>query len=126
MAIKKIGLSWITTADFKKAQHFFVDTLGLEACEINDQWGWMELKAQGDDAIMGVGKQGEDDGFKAGTNGVITFTVDDIIQTKKELEAKGVSFVGDIVEVPNIVKMATFRDPDGNLFQLIESLPGNL
>ena len=55
-------------------------------------------------------------------NAVLAMTVDDIVAAKKELEGKKVSFIGDIIEVPGYVKMATFADPDGNIFQLVQEL----
>ena len=55
-------------------------------------------------------------------NAVLAMTVDDIVAAKKELEGKKVSCIGDIIEVPGYVKMATFADPDGNIFQLVQEL----
>jgi predicted enzyme related to lactoylglutathione lyase len=49
-------------------------------------------------------------------------TVDNIVATKKELEAKGVTFIDEIMEIAGHVKMVTFTDPDGNKFQLVEEL----
>ena len=59
---------------------------------------------------------------KPGNNSVVTLTVTDIVESKAELEAKGVKFFGDIIEVPGHVKMATFADPDNNVFQLVQML----
>ena len=43
-------------------------------------------------------------------------------RARAELEAKGVRFDGDTVEVPGMVKLATFFDPDGNRYMFAQSL----
>ena len=48
--------------------------------------------------------------------------VTDIDAARTELEAKGVRFEGDIVELPGLVKLATFYDPDGNRYMFAQSL----
>ena len=50
------------------------------------------------------------------------FGVNDISSSRSELEDKGVSFDGETVEIPGMVKLATFFDPDGNAYMLAESL----
>lgn len=119
MAIKKIGLSWITISDFKKSEYFFVNTLGLKVLNKSPEYGWLELTGVNGGAVLGVGQCMEDN--KAGSNAVVTFTVDDIEETKENLENKGVK-VSEIMEVPGHVKLANFADHDGNLFQLAEEI----
>ena len=50
------------------------------------------------------------------------FGVNDIVSSRSELEDKGVTFDGETVEIPGMVKLATFFDPDGNAYMLAESL----
>ena len=50
------------------------------------------------------------------------FGVADIDAARVELEAKGVVFDGDTRELPGMVKLATFFDPDGNRYMLAQSL----
>lgn len=120
MVVKKIGLAWITVADMNKAQRFFVDTLGLTLDTHAPEYGWMEVRAQEGDFRLGVGLKEQ----MNVSNAVLTFDVDNMSESKKELERKGVTFVGDIQEVPGHVKLATFQDSDGNMFQLVEKLDG--
>jgi len=117
MAIKKIGLSWIAVSDFKKAEQFFVHTLGLKIKEKSTEYGWLELTGINGGSILGVGEAMEHD--KAGSNAVVTFTVDDIEDTREDLKNKGIN-VSEIMEVPGNIKLANFMDNDGNLFQLAE------
>lgn len=119
MAIKKIGLAWIAVSDFKKAEQFFVHTLGLKVNNKSAEYGWLELTGVNGGAVLGVGQCMEDN--KAGANAVITFTVDDIEETREELKNKGV-VTSEVMEVPGHVKLANFKDHDGNLFQLAEEI----
>jgi hypothetical protein len=41
----------------------------------------------------------------------------DVAEARKELEAKGVAFEGDVFDT-SVCHMAHFKDPDGNVFML--------
>jgi len=122
MIVKKIDLAWITVSDYAKTKKFFTETLDLKISSDSAEYGWAELKGpQG--ATLGIAQENPQYGSeKAGHNAVLVFTVEDIVAAKKELEAKGVKFEGDIMEVPGHVKLATFIDLDGNKFQLAQEL----
>jgi predicted enzyme related to lactoylglutathione lyase len=126
MSIKSMNLAWINVSDIKKAEKFFVDTLGLKVTSGAPEYNWLELKGSQGGMILGVGQgdcsKKEENPVKPGGNAVMTMEVEDVAQSKTELEAKGVKFYGDILEVPGHVKMATFADPDGNIFQLCQML----
>ncbi len=122
MAVKSIQLGWITVSDLEKAKKFFADTLGLQVMSHDPKYGWLELKGKDGGASLGVGQAQKEGQFKPGHNVIFTFTVDDIAKTKKDFETKGVKFIGDIMEVPGHVKLATFVDPDSNIFQLVQKL----
>ena len=124
MAVKKSELSWITVSDWEKAKTFFTEVVGLEVVSAQEQYGWMELRGAGGGALLGVAKSHEGGGLSPGQNAVVTFTVDNIVATKADMESKGVAFVGDIMEVPGQVKLALFKDPDGNLFHLVQDISG--
>ena len=47
----------------------------------------------------------------------------DIVQARAWLEGKSVRFDGPIQDVPGLVRLATFYDPDGNAWTLAQSLP---
>ena len=122
MAIKRIDLSWIIASDLKKSKDFFTNTLGLKIHSSSDEYNWLEVGGKDGGCALGIGQQSDyqpDD--KPGQNAVITFTVDDIVETKKELESKGVK-IDDIMVIEGHVKLASFTDFDGNKFQLAECL----
>jgi predicted enzyme related to lactoylglutathione lyase len=122
MAIKSIDLAWISTKDMKKAKAFFADKLGLKIISDSPEYGWMEFTGSECGASLGVGQDTKECDVKAGQNAIVTFTVDDIEKTKADLKAKGVTIVGDIMEVPGHVKLLYIKDEDGNLFHLAQPL----
>lgn len=122
MAIRGIELAWISVTDMKRAKSFFVDKLGLKINADTPEYGWMEFEGKDGGCLLGVGSGSGHPDLKAGHNAVVTFTVDDIEKTKAELARKGVTIVGEIIEVPGHVKMLFIKDEDGNFFQVCQSL----
>jgi predicted enzyme related to lactoylglutathione lyase len=123
MSVKRIDLSWITVSDFAQAKHFFVDILGFKIEVSAEEYSWMELVAPEGGMRLGVaGVQERDNYVKPGTNAIVTMVVDDLEKSVKTFTAQGVTFHGDIIEIPGHVKMIYFTDPDNNKFQLVEVL----
>lgn len=52
----------------------------------------------------------------------ITFEVENIEQAVQILQQKGVEFNGGIIEIPSMVKLAAFSDPDGYKLMLSERI----
>lgn len=125
MTAKNMGLVWIVVSDIKKAIEFYTKTVGLKLTEFNEEYGWAELSAPGGGTLLGLAVQNEYDNMKPGSNAVVTLTVDNLQKSIQEFQKKNVKLVGDVMEVPNIVKLQTFVDSDGNHFQLVESLGGH-
>ncbi|MEM8767685.1 MAG: VOC family protein [Pseudomonadota bacterium] len=97
---------------------WFKDMLGFELVMRMDEAGWAELSSPTQDVTIGLGENESVEGH-GGTTPV--FGVTDIAAARAELEGKGVTFDGDIVEIPGMVKLATFFDPDGNSYMFAES-----
>jgi len=51
--------------------------------------------------------------FAPQKNAHLALHVDDVEATRRELEAKGVEFTGDVLDT-GVCHMAFFTDPDGN------------
>ena len=100
---------------------WFKDTLGFELVFRVDEAAWAEVTSPTKDVTIGLGENQEVNG-SGGTTPV--FGVKNIVDARAELEGKGVKFDGDTVEIPGMVKLATFFDPDGNSYMLAESLAG--
>jgi len=81
----------------------------------------MELQGASGGQQIGVACM-DNENQKPGDGAGITLTVDDLSKTKADFVAKGVEFVGEVMEVPNEVKLALFKDFDGNKFQLVQNL----
>ena len=113
----------IAVKDLDRAKDFYTDTLGLTAVE-----------AEGDDYLVLVSGDSQVNVYRsefAGTNKAtaVSWEVDDIDSEVKTLRDKGVAFEhynmpglkleGD-VHVGDGMKVAWFKDPDGNILNLIE------
>lgn len=136
MAILGMNLAWITVSDLQKAETFFEKAVGLKLEVSDNEHGWLEFSAGTSGMRLGVARaqeggccggespeKGEEcKNTGAGSNAVVTITVDNIITTKKDLEGRGVTFTTPIMELPGHVKLASFVDPDRNQFQLVEIL----
>ena len=97
---------------------WFRDMLGFEEVFKVPEAGWAEVSTSADGVSIGLEAGGAAEG--RGTTPV--FGVVDIAAARSELEGKGVRFEGDTVELPGMVKLATFFDPDGNRFMFAQSL----
>lgn len=120
MLVKTMGLPWITVLDIKQAKNFYVNVMGFEIVEENTVANWLEVKCG--ESILGIWQTFPGSLDKAGQNAIITFTVDNIEATREVLQEKGMTFVGDIAEIPGVFRVATYVDQDNNKFQLYQSL----
>jgi predicted enzyme related to lactoylglutathione lyase len=118
--MKSSNLSWIVVSDLKKARKFFTEAVGLKERTCAEEYGWAELTCEEGGATIGLAQENEEMG--AGENAIITITVDHLEKTVAELKKKGVNLIGEIMEVPGHVKLQMFTDPDGNKFQLVQTL----
>ena len=117
------GTITLSTAvgDLDAAIAWFKDTLGFEEHFKVAEAGWAEVTTPADGVTIGLSQSAE-----APTRGGTTpvFGVTDIAAARAELEGKGVRFEGDTVELPGMVKLATFFDRDGNAYMFAQSLVG--
>ncbi len=104
--------------DLDASLAWFADKLGLEARFKAAEAGWAEVSTPTDGVTIGLNQGAEGSG--GGTTPVLG--VRDVDAARAELEAKGVPFDGETVEIPGMVKLATFLDPDGNRYMFAQSL----
>ena len=106
--ISKADFVGIPSQDAERARSFYVDTLGLRP----DEKARFEVWA-GDTcfAIWEPHRFGME--FSPQKNAHPALHVDDVAAARTELEAKGVSFFGEILDT-GVCHMAFFSDPDGN------------
>lgn len=99
---------------------WFRNMLGFEEMFKVAEAGWAEVSTPADSVSIGLDQTDADVEGSGGS--VPVFGVVDIDAARAELEAKGVEFAGDTVELPGMVKLATFFDPDGNRYMFAQSL----
>lgn len=81
--------------------------------------GWCELKSPIAGVIVGLSQKEE---VTKGAGTVLTWGVKDIEAAHKSLKSHDVTFDGDILEIPEMVKLLTFFDPDGNTLMVAQDL----
>jgi CreA protein len=108
----------VNVSDFDKAIEWYSDALGFELEYRLDQYKWCELKTPHANINVGLGQTEE---IKNGGT-VPTWTVKDIDAARSHLESVGARFDGDTYQIEEMVKLATFYDPDGNAWMLAQPL----
>ena len=109
----------VVVKDLDKAIAWYEGTLGFEQLYRIDEMGWCELKSPVERVAVGL-SQVEKPAVQGGAT--LTFGVSDIDAARARLESAGVSFDGDTMTIPDMVKLATFYDPDGNKLMLYQDL----
>jgi len=132
--IKAIDHIGIITNDLQKSVEFYTDVLGFSISakiEMDDVGFSAIFVEKNGSKIELIGYRGEipkrSEGIeiKMGGGSIpindhITFTVDDIGATVTELKEKGVEFVLEPIQVEGGMKIASFKDPNGVLIELVE------
>ena len=98
----------VPSTDWRRSRAFYVDTLGLRPDEHAQAEFWVGRTCFGIWEPASFGME-----FAPQKNGHIALSVDDVAAARAELEAKGVTFLGDILD-SGVCHMAFFHDPDGN------------
>src|SRR5579864_1239521 len=109
----------VEVTDLGKALDWYRDMLGFQLVYKLDEYGWAEIETPVTGFKIGLGQVEQMSGQGAITP---TFRVVDIEDARGHLEQHGVRFDGDTNEVPGMVKLATFYDPDGNPWMLAQVL----
>ena len=102
---------WIGVRDLAKSVEWYRETLGLEADFLAEEAGWCELGVGAEHVFVGLYRMESPGG---GGGATLTFGVRDIDAERSRLEELGVRFDGPTTEIPGLVRIATFKDPDGN------------
>ena len=106
--ISKLDFVGIPSRDTGRTRTFYVETLGLRPDDkaANEVWAGDTCFGIWEPARLGME-------FAPQKNAHPALHVDDVAAARKELEAKGVEFMGDILDT-GVCHMAFFTDPDGN------------
>jgi catechol 2,3-dioxygenase-like lactoylglutathione lyase family enzyme len=117
MTVKGLDHVYYWTSDMDRSVAFYGDAVGLRLTRREGD-AWAEFDAGA--ARFALHGALDASGPAGGT---AVFEVDDLDAERRRLAECGVSFEQDNGEVPGLARFASFRDPDGNVVQIIEYLP---
>jgi len=106
--ITRLDFVGIPSRDAERSRAFYVDTLGLRPDDKGQFEFWVGETCFG---IWEPEKMGMP--FAPQKNAHPALHVDDVAAARSELEAKGVTFLGETLDT-GVCHMALFTDPDGN------------
>jgi catechol 2,3-dioxygenase-like lactoylglutathione lyase family enzyme len=109
---------WYDVSDLEKTKLFYRDYLGFEILLDLPQDNMVITKTNTLGCEIGFS---EADSVKPSTSALV-FEVENIKLAIETLKSKGVVFKDDYREIPEMVKLISFNDPDGHLLMLAESL----
>jgi predicted enzyme related to lactoylglutathione lyase len=97
--------------DLDRSIGFYEKVLGFTLLYRRDDIAWCELETGVEKVNVGLGGR-----ERAGGDGgaTLTFGVKDIEAAKAELDRQGVRQDGSIRDIPGLVRLLTFYDPDDN------------
>lgn len=109
----------ISVKDMKASVAWYENVLGFAVVYAVEDMGWCEVSTPVANLTIGIGQT---ENPKPNESTTPTWGVNDIDKARKTIEAHGARFDGPTREIPGLVKLATFYDPDGNPWQLSQSL----
>ena len=121
--IKRIRLAGIWVNDQEKARDFYVNKCGFSIqsdVTMPDGYRWLEVVPPGAETAVAVVKTSPEQVAAVGSSTNIIFTTDDIEATYTQMKANVVTFVEAPTLQPWGNKQASFADPDGNTFLLVD------
>jgi catechol 2,3-dioxygenase-like lactoylglutathione lyase family enzyme len=107
--------------DLTRAIDWYRDVLGFALLYRQDEIAWCELRTGVERVNLGLSERQEAGGSGGATP---TFGVVDIEEAKAALDAAGVRQDGEIQEIPGLVRLLTFYDPDGNALMFYQDQQG--
>jgi predicted enzyme related to lactoylglutathione lyase len=109
--VAKVDFVGIPTQDIERAIEFYIGTLGLRQDPHRAAEFWVGEQCYGFWKPEWAGQE-----FRESQT-VLALHVDDVAASRAELEAKGITFDGEIIDT-SVCHMALFKDPDGNSLML--------
>ena len=113
MQVEEVDFVAVLTQDIPRAKQFYAGTLGLPI----ETEGEKDMEFTLGQVTLDVFDPSSVGQAFAPSPAGIAIRVPDVAQARAELEAKGVTFDGDIVDT-GVCHFAFFKDPDGNQLML--------
>jgi catechol 2,3-dioxygenase-like lactoylglutathione lyase family enzyme len=114
IAVERTDFVSVPVTDLERSTAWYRDTLGLEQTGAG-QWPEFRLGENVFLYLLDLRNIGQE--FSGPHTAALALRVADVADAKRELEAKGVEFGGDVFD-SGVCHMAPFRDPDGNALLL--------
>lgn len=121
MALKLVNevTAALGVTDLRQSIDWYRQILGCELLYQVDEIGWCEMATHIDSVRIGLSQVEQ---VPQGGNATNVWTVEDIDAAKAHLDSHNVRQDGGIQTVPDLVKLLTFFDPDGNAMMFAQSL----
>jgi len=112
----------IHVSSIPEAREFYIDKLGLELLDETPALDLIAVRAGSVRISLfgGYVRNQTPNSNHVGTH--IILRTDDLEQTIAELESRGVTFRGEVVEAGGFIKDIETMDPDGNVIEIAEYL----
>jgi catechol 2,3-dioxygenase-like lactoylglutathione lyase family enzyme len=109
----------LSVSDIDRSIAWYKNVLGFDLLYKVDAMAWCELATGVERVNIGLGENLERTGRGGAT---LTFGVKDMDAAKAAILAKGVRLDGDVTDVPDMVRLLTFFDPDDNALMFYQNL----
>jgi predicted enzyme related to lactoylglutathione lyase len=117
LIVERTDFISVPVTDMERSKRFYGETLGLPPVGDPGEQGFPEYQLGENVSLYLLSMENIGSTFTAPHTASIALRVPDVAAARKELEAKGVAFEGDVFDT-SVCHMAHFKDPDGNVFML--------
>ena len=114
MIVERTDFISVPVTDMERATSFYRDTLGLP--QVSEQ-GFPEFQLGENVSVYLLDMSKVGSSWQGPHTAHVALRVPDVAEARRELEAKGIEFDGEILDT-SVCHMAFFKDPDGNQFML--------
>lgn len=121
--IKGVGTVAVPVADADRARAFYTEKLGFEVrrdATFGPGLRWIEVAPAGATTTVALAPPGP--AARTAVDSGIRLTTDDAAGAHAALQAAGVDVDADILRLPGVPPMFSFRDADGNTLYLVENV----
>src|SRR5438128_251302 len=115
MLVERTDFISVPVKDMERATRFYAETLGLENLSPDDRWPEFQLGENVSVYLIDPTNIGGE--FTEPHSAHVALRVPDVAETRKQLQASGVEFEGEILDT-GVCHMAFFRDSEGNALML--------
>jgi catechol 2,3-dioxygenase-like lactoylglutathione lyase family enzyme len=112
--VEHVDFVSVPVTDMERSTAWYRDTLGLPQ---TGEGGFPEFELGDNVFLYLLSMEAIGSSFQGPHTAALALRVPDVEETRKELEANGISFFGETFDT-GVCHMASFADPDGNVLML--------